>query len=120
MEDQDLPAIVRRLDAMERNQSQLASSHAILVDNIGKGFTEQQLGQIRHAFRDELADAGLRLDDAGHQDEAREDFRFLRGLRPMRDSMSAKIGNAVITDFIVICFDIIGTGFWQWNNSGGK
>lgn len=114
------PVTARRLDTMERNLSDLASSHTKIVDTVGRGFSEQQLGQIRKAFRDELADAGLRLDDASHQDEAREDFRFLRGLRRLRDNMSTKIGNAVITAFIVIAFAIIGSGFWQWINSGGK
>jgi len=34
--------------------------------------------------------------------------------------MSNKIGNAVITALIVVASAIIGSGFWQWINSGGK
>ena len=110
----------KRVDLLERDRAQQSRTLTEFVEKVGKGFTDQQLAQIRAAMREELADAGLRLDGADHQDEAREDFRFLRGLRRLRDNMSNKIGNAVITAFIVIAFAIIGSGFWQWINSGGK
>lgn len=38
----------------------------------------------------------LRLDGAKHQDEAREDFRFLRRLRRGIDGTSSKVGWVVI------------------------
>ena len=63
-------------------------------------FTPAQLAQIessvRKAVREELADAGLRLDEPVHQDQAREDFRFLRRLRIGIDGIAAKIGWFVI------------------------
>lgn len=110
----------KRIELLEHDRERQSRILTELVDKVGMGFTDQQLAQIRAAMREELADAGLRLDGADHQDEAREDFRFLRGLRRLRDNMSNKIGNAVITAFIVIAFAIIGSGFWQWINSGGK
>ena len=110
----------KRIELLEHDRERQSRILTDLVNTVGKGFTEQQLSQIRAAMREELADAGLRLDGAEHQDEAREDFRFLRGLRRLRDNMSNKIGNAVITAFIVIAFAIVGSGFWQWINSGGK
>lgn len=60
------------------------------------GFNPEQMKQLRLVFREELADAGLRLDDGDHQEEAREDFRFLRRIRRNADSASAKVGMAVI------------------------
>lgn len=33
---------------------------------------------------------------------------------------SNKIENAIITALIVAAFAIIGSGFWQWINAGGK
>lgn len=110
----------RRIELLERDRAQQSRMITQLVEAVQHGFTDAQLGQIRAAFREELADAGLRLDDADHQDEAREDFRFLRGLRRLRDSVAKKIGNAVVTALIVIAFVIIGSGFWTWINSGGR
>jgi hypothetical protein len=109
----------KRIEMLERDRAQQSRVLTELV-NASKSFTPEQIAQLRTVIREEWADAGLRLDGAVHQDEAREDFRFLRGLRRMRDNMSTKIGNAVITAVIVICFAIIGSGFWQWINSGGK
>ena len=51
---------------------------------------------IRKAVRKELSAAGIRLDEPEHQDQAREDFRFLRRLRMTFDGASAKIGGALI------------------------
>ena len=99
----DSKAIVHRLDALER------ASHAH-----ASGFTDEQIAQIRAAFREELADAGLRLDDATHQDEAREDFRFLRRLRISWDGAVNQVGNAVLLALIAVGGTIVGLGFWAW------
>ena len=99
----DPKTITRRLDALERD------SHART-----KGFTDEQIAQIRAAFREELADAGLRLDDATHQDEAREDFRFLRRLRISWDGAVSQVGNAVLLALIAVGGTIVGLGFWAW------
>ena len=87
-------------------------------------FSPEQLAQIatvvKAAVREELADAGLRLDGSEHQDEAREDFRFLRRLRIGWDRTAASIGNWVLVGVLVVVGSIIATGFWTWITSGGK
>lgn len=86
-------------------------------------FTPAQLAQltdaIRHAVREELADAGLRLDGEAHQDAAKEDFRFLRNLRKTWDGAVSKVGNAVLLAFVAVGGTIVGLGFWAWINQGG-
>ncbi|SDG34290.1 hypothetical protein [Pelagibacterium luteolum] len=63
-------------------------------------FSAIQLAQlkmvVREAVKEEMADAGLRIDDASHQDEAKEDFRFVRRLRKAVDGATGKIGAAVV------------------------
>ena len=110
----------KRIDLLERDRAQQSRMITELVAKVGNGFTEQQLKQIRAAMREELSDAGLRLDGPDHQDEAREDFRFLRRLRLTWNGTSNKIGGAVLTALIAIAFIIFGSGFWQWISSGGK
>jgi hypothetical protein len=51
---------------------------------------------VRRAVREEFAEAGLRLDDASHQDEAKEDFRFVRRFRKGVEGAAGKVGMAVI------------------------
>lgn len=81
-------------------------------------FTPEQLRQvdtvIRRAVKDELADAGLRLDDAGHQDEAREDFRFVRRMRRAVDGGVAKIGWLVITAIVGGLIWVFSAGLNLW------
>lgn len=109
----------RRIELLERDRAQQSRMITELV-NAGKEFTPAHLAQLRTALREELADAGLRLDGAEHQDEAREDFRFLRRLRQMWDGTAKKIGGAILTGLIVVAGVIIASGFWAWINSGGK
>lgn len=109
----------KRVDLLERDRAQQSRVLTELV-NASKTFTPEQIAQLRAVMVDVLGDAGLRLDDADHQGEAREDFRFLRGLRNLKDGVATKIGNAIITALIVIAFAIVGSGFWQWISTGGK
>lgn len=111
---------VKRIELLERDRAQHSRALTELVEKVGKGFSEQQLAQIRAAMREELADAGLRLDGADHQDEAREDFRFLRRLRLTWDGSTRRVGTAVLTALIGVAMIIFGSGFWQWLSSGGK
>lgn len=82
-------------------------------------FSQEQLVQldatVRKAVREEMADAGLRLDDAMHQDEAREDFRFVRRLRKGVDGTAAKIGWLVIAALCggLIWIFSLGLNFWR-------
>ena len=83
-------------------------------------FTRAQLAQltdaIRHAVREELADAGLRIDGIDHQDAAKEDFRFLRRLRVGLDGAAAKIGWAIIAAMLGGLVWIVGAGLNAWRN----
>lgn len=112
--------LAKRIELLERDRAQQSRMITELIHNVREGFTPGQLAQIKTAFREELADAGLRLDDAEHQDEAREDFRFLRRFRLRWDGAATKIGNAVLAAVILIAGGIIATGFWAWINSGGR
>lgn len=81
--------------------------------------SSEQLQQIeavvRRAVREEISDAGLRLDDAAHQDEAREDFRFLRRMRKAIDGIASKVGVAVIMAILggVFWLFTAGLNFWK-------
>lgn len=112
--------LAERVALLERDRAQQSRALTELIEKVGKGFSDEHLGQIRAAFREELADAGLRLDDANHQDAAREDFRFLRRLRQSWDGTSQKIGSAILGGAIIIIGAIIVSGFWTWINSGGR
>lgn len=80
-----------------------------------EGFTKEQLEQLRSVFREELADAGLRLDSVEHQDEAREDFRFVRRLRKRVDGAASKVGMAVILAVTsgIIWLVVQGANLWR-------
>ena len=82
-----------------------------------EGFTREQLEQLRAVFREELADAGLRLDSVEHQDEAREDFRFVRRLRKRVDGAASKVGMAVILAVTsgIIWLVVQGANLWKAN-----
>lgn len=80
--------------------------------NISAMTSEQLETLIRKAIRDELNESGLRIDDADHQFEAREDFRFLRKLRKALDGASSKIGMAVLMALVsgIIWLFVSGIG----------
>jgi hypothetical protein len=61
-----------------------------------EAFSPEQMEQLRCAFREELADAGLRIDGPEHVDDARRDFMFLRSLRKGVNGLASKIGWSVI------------------------
>lgn len=83
------------------------------------GFSPQQLEQLenimRRTVREEMASAGLRIDEAQHQDASREDFRFLRRLRLWVDGTASKIGWLVIAACVGAVMTIFGWGlnFWR-------
>lgn len=76
---------------------------------------DQIEARLRRAIREELADAGLRLDGPEHQDEAREDFRFIRRLRLGIDGVAAKLGWAVIAALLggVLWLLQLGLDVWR-------
>lgn len=78
-------------------------------------FTPIQLEQMRLVLREELADAGLRIDGPEHVDDAREDFRFLRKFRKGADGLASKIGWAIISAVVLggIWIFTQGLNFWK-------
>lgn len=91
-----------------------------MSDELSQAAMQQIESVVRRAIREEFADAGLRLDDQAHQDEAREDFRFVRRLRKSWDGAVTKIGNSVLIGVIAVVGTIVSLGFWAWINGGGK
>ena len=110
----------KRIELLERDRAQQSRALTELINKVSKGFTPEQLGQIRTAFREELADAGLRLDDGKQQDAAREDFRWLRRARLAWDGAASKIGGAVLAAILVLCGAVIASGVVTWLQSLGK
>lgn len=110
----------RRIELLERDRAQQSRAITELVNKVQKGFTPEQLEQIRTAFREELADAGLRLDDGKSQDAAREDFRWLRRARLAWDGAAIKVGGAILGALLVICGVVITSGLVAWVQSLGK
>lgn len=77
-------------------------------------FSPQQLEQLRQVFREELGNAGLRLDEPDLVDKAREDFRFLRKLRTGVDGVAAKIGWLVIAAMVGGLVWVFSLGLNAW------
>lgn len=80
-------------------------------------FSPAQLAQLRQVFREEMGDAGLRLDGADHIDEARRDLMFLRSLRKGVNGTAAKIGWVVITAIIGAVMWLVSSGLNFWKGS---
>ena len=77
-------------------------------------FSPVQMDQLRQLFREELGNAGLRVDEADHVDEARKDFSFLRSLRKGVSGAASKIGWAVILAIISAVLLIVNNGLTFW------
>lgn len=112
--------VTKRIELLERDRAEQSRVITEMVESVGKGFSDEQLAQMREAMRQVLTDAGLRLDDTDQQFEAREDFRFLRRLRISWDGASKKVGGAILGGAIIIVAAIMVAGFWTWINSGGR
>lgn len=82
-----------------------------------EGFTKAQLEQLRLVFREELADAGLRIDGPEHVEDAREDFRFLRRLRRGIDGTASKIGWFIIAAILGGLIWLFTQGLNVWRGS---
>jgi hypothetical protein len=83
------------------------------------GFTQEQMQQfeaiVRRVVREEISDAGLRIDGPDHVDMAREDFRFLRKFRQSVEGVASKVGWAIITALVggAIYLFTLGTNVWK-------
>lgn len=82
-------------------------------------FTPEQLrqldGVVQRAVKEALADSGIRLDDADHQDEARRDFMFLRSLRRGANGVAAKVGWLIIAAGVggLVWLVTLGANAWK-------
>ena len=103
----------KRIELLEADRESQSRVITALVEG-SKAFTPEQLAQLRTVMIDVLGDAGLRLDEAAHEDEAREDFRFLRRLRKTFDGASTQVGRSLLLGLIGIAAVIISLGFWRW------
>ena len=79
-----------------------------------EAFSQAQLEQLRQVFREEMGDAGLRLDGADHIDEARRDLMFLRTLRKGVNGTAAKIGWFVIAAILGAIMWLVNGGLNLW------
>ncbi|UJW87942.1 hypothetical protein [Devosia sp. SL43] len=107
-------SIGKRVELLEHDREQQSRVLTGLIDQMGHGFTKEQLAQLRMAMREELADAGLRLDSADHQDDARRDFMFLRSLRKGVNGTAAKIGWLVIAAVCGAVIWLVNSGLNVW------
>ena len=123
----------QRLALLERDARSHARSLTEIVQQVIGGFTQAQIEQLRTVFREELADAGLRIDGPDHIDDAREDFRFLRRLREGYDTedirflhrlregydgAAKRVGNYILMALFAVGAMIVGLGFWAWISRG--
>jgi hypothetical protein len=118
-DDKDKRSPEARLDLVERDLRSHARSLTEIVKAAGKGFTPEQVEQMRSVFREELSNAGLRLDEPDQVDQAREDFRFLRRWRLAWDSAAKRVGNSVLVAIVALFLVIFGAGFWAWISTKG-
>lgn len=104
----------RRFELLERDVRSHARSLTALVQG-GKSFSAEQVNQLRSIFREELADAGLRIDGPEHVDDARRDFMFLRSLRTGVNGTASKIGWVVIAAILsgAVWLFTSGLNFWK-------
>ena len=107
--------IHERLQLIERDVRDHAKSLTELVQTVQKGFAPAQLDQLRTLFREELADAGLRIDGPERVDDAREDFRFLRRLRKGLNGYASKVGWFVIAAILggLVWLFTLGVNAWK-------
>lgn len=107
-----------RLSTIERDLRDHAKTLSVLIDD-RKSFSSEQMDQLRDLLRDELGDAGLRLDEADHIDEARRDFNFLRALRKGANGVASKIGWFIIAAVLGGAVWLFMAGLQAWRAAGG-
>ncbi len=78
-------------------------------------FSPLQLAQLRSVLREELGDAGLRIDGPDHIDEARKDFLFMRKIRKGAEGYASKIGWFFIAAVLggIVWLVTAGLTFWK-------
>ena len=104
--------IPNRLSRVDRDTRDHAKSLSALVESVQ--VTTAQLEQLRVLFREELADAGLRIDGPEHVDDARRDFMFLRSLRQALNGTASKIGWFFIAAILAAIVWLVNAGLNSW------
>jgi hypothetical protein len=105
--------LAKRVDLLEKDREEQSRVITALIDG-GKKFTPEQIAQLRAVLTDVLADAGLRVESADQQDEARRDFMFLRWLRTWVNGTAAAIGWLVIATFVGGVIWLVNAGLSVW------
>lgn len=105
--------MAKRVELLEHDRAEQSSVLTALIDN-SKKFTPEQIGQLRAVMTDVLADAGLRVESADQQDEARRDFMFLRWLRTWVNGTAAAIGWLVIAAIVGGMIWLVNAGLNAW------
>ena len=104
----------KRIELLERDRAQQSRVLSELIAKVGQGFTPEQLAQLRGVVVDVLGDAGLRLGEAEHEDEARKDYMFLRTLRKGVNGTAAKVGWLVIAAVCGAIIWLVNSGLNVW------
>lgn len=108
------PTVEKRLDILERDARDHAKTLTEIIKSVSGGFSREQMDQLRVAFREELADAGLRIDGPEHVDDARRDFMFLRSLRQALNGTASKIGWFFIAAILGAVVWLVNSGLTMW------
>lgn len=103
----------QRIELLEHDREAQSRVITELVAS-SKTFTPEQIAQLRTVMVEVLGDAGLRLDETEHEDEARRDFMFLRALRRGVNGTAAKIGWLVIAAFFGGVAWLVNSGLNVW------
>lgn len=104
----------KRIELLEHDRETQSQVLTALVE-ASKTFTPEQMAQLRGLMIDVLGNAGLRVDAAPEQDEARKDFMFLRWLRTGVNGTATKVGWLVIASLFggVIWLANAGLNAWK-------
>ena len=103
----------KRIELLEQDREDQSRVLTALVE-ASKKFTPEQVDQMRAAMADVLADAGLRVESADQQDEARKDFMFLRWFRTGTNKLATAIGWLFIAAIVGGVIWLFTTGLNAW------
>src|SRR5690606_32415493 len=105
--------LTKRIELLEKDREDQSRVLTALVEG-SQTFTPEQLAQLRGVLVEVLADAGLRLEQTGDEDEARKDFMFLRAFRTGVTGTAGKIGWLVIAALCGALFWLVTAGLNAW------
>lgn len=103
----------KRVELLEHDRAEQSRIITALVDS-SKSFTPEHIAQLRAVLVEVMGDAGLRLEQPEHEDEARRDFMFLRSLRKGVNGTAAKIGWLVIAAVCGAVIWLVNSGLNVW------